>query len=477
MAYTRILQARLQLDDPHNCTDVNDTLTVLEALYDALVRRDETGGFAPALATAWNVSAEGRAWLFHLRDGVRFHDGAPLDAGAVIASLTRMARPDMGVTLGAPGVYSQYLTGAVFEAPTPFSVRIVLAEPMADLLDLLVYGYIVAPSVLDNPLARPCGTGPYVFERSGEDFFRARANADHFDGPPSHEGIEWRKVGAAEDRLAALENGNAEVANTLPFGVEPAGATAQTYLSPTTIIYLFNAAAGPLKDGRIRRALNLALDREALVDDVLGGAGAPLYGFLSPVHAGYRAEDHPASRPEEARALLREAGVEGGLTLDVDCPTSLPNEAEALTAAIAAQLAPFGVTLNVKIHEDREAYAHSVRRSEIADMCVFDSSPLSTFRVLCEKIDSRVQGSWWLGYANPAVEKLIDRARVTTDDTAREKIFRECHDLLREDPPWLFVYNHLRRVALRGRHPDWRMRRDGVLDVRGLPRFEDGGDG
>ncbi|NIA67842.1 peptide ABC transporter substrate-binding protein [Pelagibius litoralis] len=477
MSYTRIAQARLSLDDPHNCTDVNDTLTVLEALYDALVRRGETEGFAPGLASAWEVADKGRSWLFHLREGVRFHDGSPLDAGAVIASLARMARPDMGVTLGAPGVYSQYLTGANFEAPTPSSVRIVLAEPMADLLDLLVYGYIVAPSVLDDPLARPCGTGPYIFERAGDGYFRARANPDHFGGPPAHEGIEWRRVSAAKDRLAALEGGDTEVANTLPFGVEPTGATAQTYLSPTTIIYLFNAAAGPLRDGRIRRALNLALDRDALIADVLGGAGAALHGFLSPAHSGYVAEGQPAPRPDEARALLREAGVERGLMLDVDCPTSLPNEAEALTAAIAAQLASFGVVLNVKIHEDREAYAHRVRRSEIADMCVFDSSPLSTFRVLCEKIDSRVQGSWWLGYANPAVERLIDSARVMIDDAARAEIFRECHQLLSDDPPWLFVYNHLRRVALRGAHPDWRTRRDGVLDVRSLPRFGASTDG
>lgn len=477
MRYTRILQARLQMDDPHNCTDVNDTLTVLEALYDALIRRGETASFAPALASSWEVSADCRDWLFHLRDDLHFHDGAPLDAAAVIASLSRMARPDMGVTLGAPGVYSQYLTGAVFEAPTPYSVRIHLAEPMADLLDLLVYGYIVAPSVLEDPMAHPCGTGPYIFESADEDHVSARANPHHFDGPPAHEGIEWRKVVDAGDRLAALERGEAEVANTLAFDAVPREATAQTYLSPTTIIYLFNSAKGPLRDGRIRRALNLALDRDGLIADVLGGAGAPLQGFLSPAHMGYLPEDQKTPRSDEARELLRAAGVGEGLTLDVDCPTSLPNEAEALTAAIAAQLAPFGVTLNLRIHEDREAYAHRVRRSEIADMCVFDSSPLSTFRVLCEKIDSRVQGSWWLGYVNPEVETLIDRARVTGDAQVREKIFQDCHRLLRDDPPWLFVYNHLRRVALRGAHPDWRMRRDGVLDVRRLPRLGANGDG
>ena len=133
--------------------------------------------------------------------------------------------------------------------------------------------------------------------------------------------------------------------------------------------------------------------------------------------------------------------------------------------------------LEIRIHEDREDYAHRVRRSEIADMCVFDSSPLSSFRVLCEKIDSRIQGSWWLGYANPGVEALIDKARITRDPAAREAVFQDCYRLWQDDPPWLFVYNHLRRVALRGTHPDWRMRRDGVLDVRSLPCFGETADG
>jgi peptide/nickel transport system substrate-binding protein len=95
---------------------------------------------------------------------------------------------------------------------------------------------------------------------------------------------------------------------------------------------------------------------------------------------------------------------------------------------------------------------------------------MSTFRVLHEKIDSRVQGSWWLGYRNPAVETLIDQARATVDATARTALYRACFTALQQDPPWLFCYQHRKRLGLRGRHPGWLMRPDGVIDVRRLPR-------
>jgi peptide/nickel transport system substrate-binding protein len=380
-----------------------------------------------------------------------------------------MARPDMGVTLGAPGVWAQYLAGAEFAAPEPLTVEVTLARPMADLPDLLVQGFVAAPSVLDDPVARPCGTGAYIFESADATRITARANPDHWAGPPPNARVEWRRMEAAADRLAAFERGAAQVATRLPPEGPPPPDTID-HLAPVTLIYLMNAAEGPLADPRIRRALNLALDRDALVRDVLGGAGRPLHGPFSPAHRGHVPG---ASGPDAqaARALLAEAGHPDGLTLRVDTPTALPDEAERLTAAVAAQLAPLGVRFDIRVIEDRTEYAHMVRRSEVRDMCVFDSSPLSTYRVLREKVDGRVKGSWWLGYSNAHVEALIDRAATEPDHEARDAIFRAAHDLLVADPPWLFCYCHMRRTGIRGLQAGFAMRADAVLDVAALPEM------
>jgi peptide/nickel transport system substrate-binding protein len=95
---------------------------------------------------------------------------------------------------------------------------------------------------------------------------------------------------------------------------------------------------------------------------------------------------------------------------------------------------------------------------------------MSTFRVLHEKLDARVAGSWWEGYRNPEIERLLDEARRTVDDAQREALYRRCYRVLQNDPPWLYLYNHQGRIGFRGEAGAWAMPRDGVLDVRKLPK-------
>jgi peptide/nickel transport system substrate-binding protein len=477
-----IAQARVVLDDPHACTDSGDVLTVFGALFDTLVKRDISGRYVPSLATSWTVDADARTFTFRLRSDVRFHNGDALDAAAVRYSLERMARPDMGATLGAPGVYAQYLAGMTVTCPDPATVIVQLAEPMADLFDVLVAGNIVSPRAVeasgDDLAARAIGTGPYRLEEFiPNELISLSKVPDHFDGPVANDALRFMRGATRQDRLAQLLDGRADIANGLETAEQDtlrgrAGFTCVDYLAPTAIIMMFNASQGPGADARVRRALNLGIDREALVRDVLDGAGRPLHGFISPVHFGADTKA-PSFRQDkaEARRLLVEAGHGDGVTFDVFCPTRLPDEAQALVRAVSAQLADLGVRFSVHLEPDRTHYANQVRLKQIHDICVFDSSPMSAFRVLHEKIDSRVRGSWWEGYANPTVEALIDRARRTPDDDAREAIFQDCYRRLQDDPPWLYLYNHRRGIGLRGEHPGWTMRRDGVLDVRCLPGF------
>lgn len=470
---TIIAQARLSLEDPHDCTDGSDTLTVFHALYDTLVRRVGQD-FVPHLAQRWTVSDDARTWTFHLEPGVTFHDGTPCDAAAVAASLARMAREDKGYTLGAPAVWRQYLGGAVITAPDALTLTVTLQAPMADLLDVLEQGFIVAPSAfaaLDaGDHSQQVGSGPYRLDSMTADRLTASRVEGHFAGTPANPVMTWTRVPDPAARLALLEQGAVQVANGLDFvASQRLGAMRHVYLSLVAIIYLLNAARGPLRDARVRRALSLAVDRDALIADLVAGAARPLYGFVSPHHYGAGDGAGAALDRDMARHLLAEAGHAEGLILDVDCPTRLPDEAERLTAALGAQLAQVGVTLRVFVHPEREAYAHMVRRKEIRDLCVFDSSPMSTYRVLYEKIDSRVAGAWWQGYANPAIETLIDQGRVTTDRAARAAIWRDAYRLLQDDPAWLTLYNPLRVIGLAGEHPDFAMPADGVIDVARLP--------
>lgn len=472
-----ILQRRVALQDPQDCTDNADTLALFEALFDALVRRGRSGGYEPALARSWTLSDDGRRWRFHLREGVSFHDGKPVDAETMRASIARMQRPDVGATLGAPAVWGQYLGGARIEALDPGTLEIETVEPCADLLDVLVSGYALPTDLVDRPgfLENPVGTGAYRFsgplEGGGIEMSR---NPDWWGDTPRNETLHWLPVVDPAERAARVADGRAQVATKLSPGIDPAETfTAILHIDPTSILYLLNAARGPCADPRVRRALYLAVDRGALIDAVLAGAGRPLLGFVSPSHPGAVPVDPDAAFDrDEARRLLAEAGYGDGLVIHVDCPTRLPDEALALTDALGHQLADVGITLERHVTEDRTRYAEQVRDKNIHDMCLFDSSPVSTFRVLLEKIDSRMKGSWWQGYRNAEVEALLDASRCEPDPVAREDLHRRSFRALLADPPWLVLYNHLFGVALAGRHPGWTMRSDGVLDVAALPALE-----
>jgi len=471
----RIAQRRVVMRDPHDCTDAADELTVYHALFDTLVKRVGQG-FVPHLAEGWTVGPDARTWSFRLRPGVTFHDGTPCDAAAVVGSLARMARPDKGYALGAPGVWNQYLGRAELAAPDARTVVIGLPEPLADLLDILEQGFILSPSscaALDRGAdGPPVGSGPYRLVSQDA----AQIVAERVDGPVATGGparVAWRAVPEAAERLAQLLDGRVHLANDLDpkaaDTLEASGHTRLDALSPVAIIYLLNAARGPLADPRLRLALSLGVDRGALIDTVLDGMAQPLRGFVSPVHFGAGDSARNLYDPDRARALLAEAGHAGGLRLSVDCPTRLPDEAERLTAALAEQLARLGILLEVTTYTEREDYAHMVRRKEIGDLCVFDSSPMSTFRVLHEKIDARVAGSWWQGYHNASAEALLDRARAQTDHAARAAIYAQAYRVLQDDPPWLTLYNPLRTLGLVGAQRGFSMPVDGVIDVTGLP--------
>ena len=487
MSTATIAQPRLRLEDPHDCTDANDVLCVFDAFFDGLVRYGQDGNYVPALAERWHVSDDARTWTFQLREALTFHDGTTCNADAVVLSLRRMSRADKGYTLGAPGVWHQYLGNAVITAPDARTVEIILAHPMADLLDVLVYAYVIAPAALGRyergDVSEPVGTGPYRFENVHDGQHITGRRFDGWHGkPPANAQIRFVLEPDAGRRQAMLFAGEAQVANSLDFqhshALDRAGSfTRAVSLVPVSIIYLFNSTTGPFSDQRIRRAANLALDRQALIDSVVAGAARPLTGFVSPGHFGVTDAGGGLERDlVEAKRLLAAAGHGDGLVIEVDCPTRLPDEAEMLTAAVERQLSKIGISFRIHRYEDREAYAHGVRLKQVHDMCVFDSSPLSTFRVLAEKIDARACGSWWLGYHNAEVEQLIDAGRRTASDITRGAIYHNAYRLLQKDPPWLYLYNPLRITGLSGKHPDWRMRPDAVLDVTALPRFGQEGD-
>jgi peptide/nickel transport system substrate-binding protein len=122
-----------------------------------------------------------------------------------------------------------------------------------------------------------------------------------------------------------------------------------------------------------------------------------------------------------------------------------------------------GVTAQIYAYPDRPAYADRVKAKEIHDACCFDSSPLSTYRTLREKFHSGVAGAWWQGYHNPVVNDLMEQAWATPDPAARQELYQQAYGLIRDDAPWILLYNpdYLWGVGPRAR--GWQPDVDGVI--------------
>jgi peptide/nickel transport system substrate-binding protein len=151
------------------------------------------------------------------------------------------------------------------------------------------------------------------------------------------------------------------------------------------------------------------------------------------------------------------------MRLVVDIPTRMPDEARKLAQMMGEMYSEVGVSVEVKEYEDRQAYAEMVRAKKINDLCCFDSSPLSTFRVMREKIHSGIKGPWWEGYTNVEVDSLIERAEATIDELLRRRIYRLAYRMIRDDAPWVFLYSPVRFWGVGPRLRGWRPGIDCVI--------------
>ncbi len=468
-AVLTVMQPSVSIGDPHIASDSSDRLSILFTVYEAMVRLDADGVYQPSLAERWEVGEDARSWTFHLRGGVRFHNGETLRASDVVATLGRVLDPAIGGSFGTQGVYISYLGTAEISAPDDSTVTIVTVDPMADLLDLLVAMPISPASALDRLPAEYVGSGPYKITERGEGRLVVAAHDEYWGGTPDYREIHWIAEGDSQARVEAVLEGQADIASGIGIQgrrriTEDGRALAHELDSGLAIIFMANSQAGACQDRRVRQALNYALDLDEIIAEIMDGAAKPLNGYLTSHHFGYNPETpvYPYD-PEKARSLLAEAGYEDGLDLVFDIPSEMPDEMPDLAQLMVEQYARVGINLDIVEHEDRAAYSEMVREKRIHDAAGFDSSPRSTFRVLREKLHSGLKGPWWEGYHNQEVDSLIEQAQATVDDTQRQAIYRQVYSIVRDDAPWIFLYNPTRYWGVGRSLEDWRPRADGLL--------------
>jgi len=435
----RIVQEHVRISDPHVTSDNAERLSILGNVFDPLIRVQEDGTFEPALARSWSLSPDARTWTFDIRDDIQFHDGHPLMPEDVVFSLCRMRDEDIPGELGTSGVIRGYLAGADIARAGAHEVVVKTPEPMADLLDLLCEIPILSESAVAALPDRFVGTGRFRVEETGDQLV---LESDELR-------LIWQAEADASKRLQAVLSGEADIAaKLLPRHAAHPDVRVERSTTSVCATFMFNFDRRLVRNEHFRRAMNLAVDVDTLVREVMHGAADALTGPLTRRHLGFDpdVESWPYD-PDAARREIDAGGLRGEKVL-VDIPAVLPDEAPELALRVAAYLSDVGLVAEVRTETDRPGYANQVRYRKIGDMACFDSSPASTFRVFREKFHSGFAGPWWLGFANRDFDHLVDRARRTADLEDRRHLYRLAYRILRDEAPWLFLYNPVRLTAI-----------------------------
>ena len=443
--------------DPAFSTDV-PTGEMVTLVYDGLTQFDPHGEVRPGLADRWTPSPDGRRFVFHLRPGVRFHDGRALGAADVRASLLRVLDP---ATRGGRAWPLLPVRGAdAFAAGTApdvagiavlgdTAIAFELVEPLAvfpKFLAMPVTAIVPVPAPPDLG-TRPVGTGAWRFVAWQHDDVLAFArNPDYWGGAPASESLTVRIIPEDLTRAAEFEAGRLSVVE-IPFGEterwERDGSVRLVRTPALRVVYVaLNTRRGPLRDPRVRRALNHAVDVRGILATLVKGRGVRARGAIPPSLAGgdttRPAYDHD---PDAARRLLAEAGYRDGLTLRL-----WRNSTNALfaqvTQAIQADLARVGVQMEIVVR-DASAQREAARKGE-ADLAILDwwadYPDGDNFLYPLFHSGSAGPGGNYAFYADAGVDSLLLAARRTTDDGARTALYRAIDERVHRDAPWIYLW-------------------------------------
>ncbi|MEN3791653.1 ABC transporter substrate-binding protein [Fulvimarina sp. MAC3] len=456
--------------DPQAVTAVND-FRILVNIYDGLVRfKKGTLEVEPALATDWTISADGTTYTFNLREGVTFQDGTPFNAEAVKFTFDRMLKDDHPFHDTGPFPLAFFFSSVdTVTAIDDTTVEFKLKEPFAPFLSNLAYptGLIVSPAAVQQYGAdfgrHPVGTGAFKFEEwQANQRVVVSKFPDFWEGAPDLEVVVFRPVGDANTRVAEMLSGGLDLMVEVPpdslrtFEDDP-NFKVYEEAGPHLWFLILNTKEGPFADKKVRQAVNYAIDKEAIVENVLQGTAEVAAGPIPPAFAWANdgsVEPYPHD-PEKAKQLIAEAGADGAeLTFYVAEGGSGMLDPVAMATAIQADLAEVGLKANIETYE-WNTFLSNVNpglegKADMAEMAWMTNDP-DTLPFLALRSDALPsEGGFNSGYySNPKVDKLLDAARRTTDQDERAEYYNQVQQIVHDDAPWAFVANWKQNAVTR----------------------------
>ncbi len=427
----------------------------------------------PGLAESWEISPDGTQYTFHLRRGVKFHSNKSftptreMNADDVLFSIERQWKEDHPYhdVLGTDYDYFKdmgmpELLKSV-EKLDDYTIRFTLTRPEAPFLADLAMPFNVVQSAeyADRLMqagtpekfdAEPIGTGSFAFAGFQKDIaVRYRAFADYWGGKQPIDNLVFSITPTAAVRLTKLRVGECHVI-AFPSADDEAKIAADPNLKflrqeGLNIGYLaMNTTKPPFDDVRVRRAVNMAVDKSTIVEAIYQGAGVAAKNPIPPTLWSYNNDvaDYPYD-PAAAQKLLVEAGLPHGFETDLwYMPVSRPYNPNGRRVAelIQADLARIGIRANL-VTDEWSSYRARLQAGE-PSMALYgwtgdNGDPDNFFSVLLGCVAARPGGNNIAKWCDPDFDKLVTEAKLTPDQAAREKLYREAQIIFHEEAPWM----------------------------------------
>ena len=449
----------------------SDTLCRMVARFvaDTLVDEGERLENVPRLAESWELREGGKEVVFHLRKGVRWHDGAPFSAADVLFTYRRTIDP-------ASGAHAADLFQEISEvsAPDALTVKVRYREPTVLALEAWKVVSIVPEHLLRavppgtrDPARAPVGTGPFRFVRwtRGREIV-LQANPDYFLGRAHLDGLVLRVTPSLATQFQALLTGDTDW-SAIPPAEWTGSAASQDFLRrfrrfeyPSLFVFYiaWNGRSPLFADPRVRTAMTLLLDRSGFVAKAYGGAGVAAASTFHPGQIGFDERNAPlpydparaaelldaAGWKREAAGARRRGGKPFRFTLLIFQGAQVQQQIASL---LSDSLARQGITLDIRVLDFPALLDRLHRRDFDAALSGWglttDPDPTTFFHS-----DPKLGISNYAGYSNPEMDRLLDEGRHALEPEKRRRIYARVQEILSRDQPYTFLFFPLSRIAM-----------------------------
>ncbi len=452
--------------DPAHITD-SVSAAVANQIFDGLVRFDASGKLIPDIAETWESDIKGQVWTFHLRPDLRFHNGDLLTAKDVVYSLQRILDPKtrseranlLKPIKGAQEFYTGKATSVSgIKEVSPTVVEITLKQPNAPfvyILPMCNFSIISKKDIDSHPNdfgQNPAGSGPFVFEKwTRNDSIQLKPFAQHYNGEPKLRGILFRIIPDEMTRFQEFVAGNIEHTNI------PAGKMQEVNGDKTLkalvkfkpamdmYAYAFNCEKPPFKDNiKLRLAINAAINRDAIVENVLEGRGEVMKGYVppgswytNPIATGFEYNvDH-------AKKLMTEAGYPNGKGLaPIQLYIDNDSTRKQVSEFVQSDLKKIGVEVEIHssdwatllddIYAGKHMFFQNTWLADYPDPDNWLWTLLSTEQIGAPGNIAR--------FSNKEFDQLTRDAQKVADQNLRLKLYQKAEDIALAEMPWVPLF-------------------------------------